>query len=537
MRLAEPPSKLKGYIETKHDVVAPSSLLRVKTDAHAWHQALSSLGVAVVWLLAWYASTVAGMAEIWWRSATFTHGFVVPPIALWLMWRRRDAVAGMTPRPAFAWLAILVAAGLTWLFGRLAVINAVTQVAFVTMLVSVVPIILGTEIARRMAFPLGFLFFAVPVGEFMLPQLMQWTADFTIAALRLSGIPVYREGMQFVLPSGRWSVVEACSGIRYLIASMMVGTLYAQMTYRRWPRRLAFVGISIVVPIVANWLRAYMIVMIGHLSNNRLAVGVDHLLYGWIFFGVVMLLMFTIGARWRESPAVTEMGDAPRTGSRSRPTERLYWIAGILAMAVTAMFSAVDWRMERAVATERLKLDEPIEVQGWTTSAGGFTNWKPHYVNPSAEIHATFRKDHRTVGLYIAYYRNQGQDRKLVSSQNVFVASSDNEWRTVAEGIRMLRLAGSGSINVHFEELGGAGDRRLIAAKSYWVEGVWTGNDYVAKLYPALARMRGHEDDGAVVIMYAEKEQAYGPDSTIDAFLKDAGPAIASVLEHARETR
>ena len=83
-----------------------------------------------------------------------------------------------------------------------------------------------------MAFPLGFLFFAVPIGDFMLPQLMEWTADFTVLALRLSGVPVYREGLQFIIPSGAWSVVEACSGIRYMIASVTVGCLFAYLSYR-----------------------------------------------------------------------------------------------------------------------------------------------------------------------------------------------------------------------------------------------------------------------------------------------------------------
>ena len=67
-----------------------------------------------------------------------------------------------------------------------------------------------------------------------------------------------------------------------------------------------FVGVSIVVPIVANWLRAYMIVMLGHLTNNRLAVGVDHIIYGWVFFGIVMVLMFWIGSRWREDSAADD---------------------------------------------------------------------------------------------------------------------------------------------------------------------------------------------------------------------------------------
>jgi exosortase len=73
------------------------------------------------------------------------------------------------------------------------------------MVVFAVPAVLGTQAARVLAFPLMFLFFCVPVGEFLIEPMMEATADFTVAALRLSGIPVYREGLQFVIPSGNWS--------------------------------------------------------------------------------------------------------------------------------------------------------------------------------------------------------------------------------------------------------------------------------------------------------------------------------------------
>jgi exosortase A len=161
--------------------------------------------------------------------------------------------------------------------------------------------VLGTRVVRALAIPLGFLFFAVPFGEFLLPTLINWTADFTVAALRASGVPVYREGHFFTIPSGNWSVVEACSGLRYLIASFMVGCLYAYLSYRSIQRRVAFIAASIIVPIVANWMRAYIIVMLGHLSGNKIATGVDHLIYGWLFFRLVMMLLFWIGGRWRES--------------------------------------------------------------------------------------------------------------------------------------------------------------------------------------------------------------------------------------------
>jgi exosortase len=69
--------------------------------------------------------------------------------------------------------------------------------------------------------------------------------------------------------------VEACSGVRYLISSVTLGCLYAYLTYQSTKKRLLFIAVSIVVPIIANGLRAYMIVMIGHLSGMELATGGD----------------------------------------------------------------------------------------------------------------------------------------------------------------------------------------------------------------------------------------------------------------------
>ena len=117
---------------------------------------------------------------------------------------------------------------------------------------------LGLRWAKILAFPFAILFFAVPFGEVLVPMLMQWTADFTVVALKVSGVPVFREGQNFVIPSGSWSVVEACSGVRYFLASLFVGALYAWQMYRSPLRRALFLLASIVVPIVANWVRAYL---------------------------------------------------------------------------------------------------------------------------------------------------------------------------------------------------------------------------------------------------------------------------------------
>ena len=250
---------------------------RLRPATQSTGLAIALLVIATLWL---YRDTALGLVTLWGQSETFAHGYFVPVIVLWLLWRQRAALKAAAPsmKPAPSALLAVAAVAAVWLVGDVAAVNPASQFALVGLIVLSVPALAGWRAASVVAFPLAFLFFAVPFGEFLLPWLMARTADFTVLALRASGIPVYRDGLQFVIPSGTWSVVEACSGVRYLIASLMVGALFAYLNYRSMRRRWLFMLVALAVPIVANWLRAYMIVMIGHLSSNRLAVGVDHLI-------------------------------------------------------------------------------------------------------------------------------------------------------------------------------------------------------------------------------------------------------------------
>ena len=214
----------------------------------SWAQVLPLLFSLIVWILFWYRDTALAMVAIWARAETYAHAFVVPPISLWLIWCKRHELAALRPEPTL-WLILAVLATTTfWLMGELTAVNALTQFTFVLTLLLAIVSALGFRISRQIAFPLGFLLFCVPAGDIMTPMLMEWTAWFTVLALRATGIPAYQEGMQFVIPSGNWSVVEACSGLRYVIASLTVGTLFAYLNYVSLRRRLIFIGVSIIVP-------------------------------------------------------------------------------------------------------------------------------------------------------------------------------------------------------------------------------------------------------------------------------------------------
>ncbi|MFB0935686.1 MAG: exosortase A [Propionivibrio sp.] len=499
-----------------------------------WRSASISLLITLFAILVLYRETAYSMVAIWARSDTFTHGFLVPLMSLWLIWRVREHVRSLSPQPCYWILPLMAGLGFFWLLGEMANVGVLSQFAFTAMLVLSVPALLGLDVAKALAFPLGFLFFAVPFGEFALPQLMEWTANAAILGLRLSGIPVYREGLHFIIPSGSWSVVEACSGVRYLIASLMVGTLFAYLTYSSVKRRLIFVGVSVLVPIVANWLRAYMIVMLGHLSGNKLAVGVDHLIYGWLFFGIVIMIMFWIGVRWREddeSITVQPVRQDPRQNNQGSQG----WLkAAIPALILVVVWPLAEWQIERHAKPEVTAIRAIEPGRGWQSLPGDLADWTPRFEKPSAYMNNAYAKNDRKVGLYVAFYRNQGAERKLVTSTNVLVRSNDPFWKRTAGGSRSLGVDGN-TINVRTVELSGADASKLVVWQWYWINGRLTASDALAKAYTALNRLVGLGDDSAVIILYTHKQEREATEAVLQDFVASHASAIERTLQQVRD--
>lgn len=483
---------------------------------HHWAIYLVAMTALLLWTGFVYQDTALSIVSTWERSATFAHGFLVLPIVLWLIWRKRRDLMSEAPVATPWMLAAIAGLGLLWLIGEVVGAKSVVQVAFVGILVTCVVSVLGYRSAKTIAFPLGFLFFGVPLGEFLLPILMERTADFTVFALQVSGVPVHREGLEFVIPSGAWSVVEACSGVRYLIASVTVGSLFAYLNYRSWVRRACFVAVSIVVPIIANWIRAYLIVMIGHWSNNRLAAGIDHIVYGWVFFGIVVALMLMIGARWSEPEmAIGEPAKHLSIGSKRGYSVSVLWVTVAASAALVALPHFAVRIVERSPAVEPgMPLSLPVQLnQHWRRGESMSSDWRPIFFEASSVFDATFSKDHKQVGLFIAYYRDQTLDRKLISSSNTLVRGNSSAWRIVAEGERQISCDGKRAVfrtaTLRDERAAkGSFPSNLEVWKLYWIGGTLTSEDFTARWLSAKNRLTGRGDDSAAVIAYAAGSEA-----------------------------
>jgi len=508
----------------------------------------AALLMTLIAIFAIYWPTLWAMVGIWARSPTFAHGFLVLPASAWLAWRQRQRLAGMTPRCDRTGLLPLAALVLLWVLADTVNVPTMMQYALILTVPATLVALCGWQSARAMGFPLAYLLLAVPFGEIFIPPLIDFTAGFTVWALQQSGVPVFRENNYFSIPSGDWSVVDACSGLRYVIASLALGVVYAYLSYRSTIRRLAFVLAALVLPLLANGVRAYLIVMLGHWSGMRLAAGVDHLIYGWLFFGLVCLLLFRLGACWREPSVWTmapsgpiqasnhDVGEAPRTAQAGRSSgDPLARVAGtaLACIALAACGPALSmWLHQAALPVRAAPLELPTS-EGWRATAAGPQDWSARHAGRPQLQRTSYTADASPaaapVTLELAWYATQpaGADMLTASPQ-----PAGAPWRLLSSQRRTIILS-TFSLAVR-QEIYRRDARKVLVWRWYRQGGTYTAYDWQVKLLLAKNRLLRESLAGAELIVSAPfDDQPASAERDLRRFLISMLPGLTAVLEHA----
>ncbi len=505
--------------------------------ADIWRMPLILTGSLIVLLLLIYYPTTASIIHIWNTSETFTHGYLILPISIWLIWHNRHHFHYVQPSVNYFSVPLLLLVSFAWLVAYFVDVNVVQQLALVAMIPLIVFGVMGWQVTKAAAFPLFFLIFAVPMGEALVPSLIEFTADFTVAMVQMTGIPIYREGTFFQLPTGNWSVVEACSGVRYLIASVTLGFLYAYLTYQSPYRRAAFILASIIVPIIANGFRAFLIVMIGHFSGMKLAVGVDHLIYGWVFFGIVIAIMFYVGSFWREEEA--EVPQARKTTMEDvKPTqnqrEKQFLLASLVLLAIVSLLPVKAYTDKVEIPADTIVINAP-KSGTWKLTDNMVSSWQPRYKNMDALLNQNYQKESASINLFIGYYQVQRENAQLVTSTNVLVEEKD-DWQNIGNTVIEAQLS-TGAIKLPVAHLK-LGSKEILVAYFYYLGGERVTNDYVAKLIEAKARLLGGDRSSAIIAISSEldgnRDQVI---SDIQSFIKDMDGEIGTVIDSAGHSK
>lgn len=403
----------------------------------AWPTRSVLIAGLILVLLGLHHQTFLSMAQSWISNSTYNHGFAIPLIAAFFAWQRRGVARDRSAD--VWWLGLVCVAALSglWAIATLINVQVIAQLASVAIVSAIVLSMAGPTQALVFALPLGYLLFAVPFGEGIVPLLMVWTADFTVGALDFVGIPVVRDGLFFSIPSGNFEVAKACSGVRYLLASAAAGFAFAFITYNGWKKRLVFILAALIVPIVANGLRAVGIVLIAHYSEMRFATGIDHFIYGWFFFSMIILAMFLVGGHFADSHVGSEISLMPAADAepfgRVEEHRRLGFTALLIVLLMAAGPAFVQYRAY-TVDEPRPSLPEAAELGGrWSGPVASELDWQLDFKGAETTIAGAYRGSDATVQVRIAAYGNQTQGAELVNSENRI--AREDRWRIIDQGL------------------------------------------------------------------------------------------------------
>ena len=493
-------------------------------DAAPWRTHLLVLGAVAAAILILFRQDVADIVGLWSNDATFNHCFLILPLIFWLIWQRLPQLRALRPAAWAPGLVVVAGGALGWLLGDASGINFARQFGLLLMLEGAVIALLGKAVARGLAFPLFYAIFLVPVGEELVPAMQTLTAQLAALLLALTAIPAHLEGIFITTPGGYFEVAEACAGARFLIAMLAFGALVANVCYRSWRRRAAFLAVAILVPILANGVRAWGTIYIAEQTSLNFAEGFDHVIYGGIFFAVVIAIILGIGWRFFDR-GVDEPWLDPRKLQPTPPRAvRLDLVAGAL-IALVALGPLWATAVSASGSREPPAIVALPDVPGWqrVPVAAGIP-WSPHYAGADRLAVAHYRDARgRIVDLAIAVFAHQGEGRELVGFGQGAV-TPNGRWAWTADAAappdgRAERIASHGVA------------REVLSF--YRVGEVLTGSPMGVKIETMKVRLLGGPQRAVAVLVSAA---APGAESdarpAIDDFLRALGP-IAPLADRA----
>jgi exosortase len=260
--------------------------------------AMPILPILVAWVAIYYY-VLRRLVDDWRVDENYSHGFLIPVVSGYVVWSRRAQIFS-TPIEPRRWLggAMMLIATLMLFAGILGAELYITRLSLVLSLAALAVYFGGVGRLRGLLFPIGLLLFALPVPNILFNQiavpLQLIASDYATRLIWLFGIPALREGNIIEMAQMKLQVVEACSGIRSLMALAGLAVIYVYFAETRCWRRMVLVAAVVPIAVLANAARVAGTGLLAHYRGVQAAEGFLHNFSGLLIFLVAVLLLLAL---------------------------------------------------------------------------------------------------------------------------------------------------------------------------------------------------------------------------------------------------
>ena len=264
----------------------------------------SSLGQWLPWaaiivlLIAIYFRIAIKLVYDWYTIPDYSHGFLVPLFAMFLVWDNRKAIQATPIRPSWAGIGLILFALVVLILGVYGVELFTSRISFVFLLAGLIWTFFGRLMLRRLLFPLFVLVLAIPFPAIVFNQI---TFPLQLLASRLAsmilpvlGVPVLQDGNVIELPVMKLEVAEACSGIRSLMSLFTLAVFYGYFLEKTTGRRVILALASIPIAVAANVARIVGTGLCVQYWDPVKALGFFHEFSGWVMFVISLGCLYLV---------------------------------------------------------------------------------------------------------------------------------------------------------------------------------------------------------------------------------------------------
>jgi EpsI family protein len=490
---------------------------------------LLSAGLIAIAVLVYWPSTAA----LWhyWTNDNYVgaHGLLIVLLAVWLFFLARRRLAAVRAEPsAYPCVALLVSS-LLWLIFWRAGIQELHLLLLPVLMGLAVWAALGFSAALAVAFPLGYLYFAVPAWGVFAEPLQELTARATGVLAPLIGVPAQMHGDLVLLPGvGAFEIERGCSGINFLTVGLAVAALLGELEQATLRRRALLLGVMGALAILANWIRVLIIVDAGYTTQMRhVLVSRGHYMFGWVLFTTIMVAFVWLLARPYRRPA----SEGPNSSQDTRPTIRMsaYVTAVAVLVAMPVVVYTFVTRLDAQMAP--LVFSAPAGRAGWQGPIADVPpTWNPDFVGPHSQWDFTYRAaTGHNVEMVAIGYPMQAQGQELVSEDNSLFGAAP--LTTVAE--TTVTLDGKSYIETLTADERG---RRSVVWSVYDIGGREFVTPLMSQLWYGVRSLGGPPYS---VLFAFRTECADSCDSaraTLRSFVQTMGPDFLASVTHAAQS-
>ena len=239
-----------------------------------------------------------GLVSAWYGSEDYSHGFFIIPLCVMFGWQKRHLLATLEVRPSRLGLVLVVLASLLYLLGWLGEITTLAAFSMIPALAGVILYLWGSAILKELLFPLFCMLFMIPVPAQMYATatipLQLWVSQLSAGLAGFLSIPIYREGNVLCLPQRTLEVVQACSGLRSMMALVTLSVVFGYFSlYSNVLRAILFAS-AVPASIIVNVIRVLVLILCEYYFSIDLGSGTPHTVFGVALFALAVAMVALI---------------------------------------------------------------------------------------------------------------------------------------------------------------------------------------------------------------------------------------------------